>query len=159
MLLSKVWLNILAEFGPLYGEEGAYAVTKSLHRGWMLLAQPPGADSDSCTSLDQSASDETLIEVLVIDSPTDDPSNAYHLIEICQAFEDQDIEGGATCEERGSSTCYADCDKTRALDVFDFLCFIDLFVRADGYADCDTNLRHDTFDLLCFQDAFLAGCQ
>jgi hypothetical protein len=61
--------------------------------------------------------------------------------------------------------CYADCDTSTGagvLDVFDFLCFQDLFVAGDPYAcDCDTGSGAgvcDVFDFLCFQDAFVAGC-
>jgi probable HAF family extracellular repeat protein len=62
-------------------------------------------------------------------------------------------------------SCTADCDRSSGsgvLDVFDFLCFQDLFVSGDPYAcDCDTTTGArtcDVFDFLCFQDAFVAGC-
>jgi len=54
--------------------------------------------------------------------------------------------------------CYADCDGSGALDVFDFLCFQDAFVLGDPYADCDGSTVLDVFDFLCFQDLFVAGC-
>jgi hypothetical protein len=56
------------------------------------------------------------------------------------------------------SGCYADCDGSGTLDVFDFLCFQDSFTQGDPYADCDGNATLDVFDFLCFQDAFVAGC-
>jgi len=55
-------------------------------------------------------------------------------------------------------TCYADCDGNTTLDIFDFLCFQDLFTAADPAADCDGNTTLDVFDFLCFQDAFATGC-
>jgi probable HAF family extracellular repeat protein len=62
-------------------------------------------------------------------------------------------------------SCMADCDQSTGagvLDIFDFLCFQDLFVAGDPYAcDCDTStgpLVCDIFDFLCFQNAFVAGC-
>jgi len=54
--------------------------------------------------------------------------------------------------------CYADCDGSGSLDVFDFICFQDAFVQENGSADCDENGVFDVFDFLCFQDAFAAGC-
>src|SRR5690606_38542300 len=33
--------------------------------------------------------------------------------------------------------CLADCDNDRAVDFFDFLCFLNLFAAADPGADCD----------------------
>jgi hypothetical protein len=63
------------------------------------------------------------------------------------------------------ASCYADCDTSTGigvLDIFDFLCFQDSFVRMDPYAcDCDTTTGQgvcDIFDFLCFQNAFVAGC-
>jgi hypothetical protein len=54
--------------------------------------------------------------------------------------------------------CYADCDGNTVLDIFDFLCFQDLFATGNPEADCDGNTVLDVFDFLCFQDAFVAGC-
>ena len=61
--------------------------------------------------------------------------------------------------------CYADCDTASGagvLDIFDFLCFQDLFVGGDPYAcDCDAASGAgvcDIFDFVCFQDAFVSGC-
>jgi hypothetical protein len=54
--------------------------------------------------------------------------------------------------------CYADCDGNETLDVFDFLCFQDLFATNNPEADCDGNEQLDIFDFLCFQDLFAKGC-
>jgi len=54
--------------------------------------------------------------------------------------------------------CYADCDRSGSLDIFDFLCFQNAFVTMDPYADCDNSTTFDIFDFLCFQDAFVIGC-
>ena len=55
--------------------------------------------------------------------------------------------------------CYADCDGSGVLDIFDFLCFQNSFVNQDPYAcDCDPDPACDIFDFLCFQNAFVAGC-
>lgn len=57
------------------------------------------------------------------------------------------------------SGCYADCDGSCSLDLFDFLCFTNNFNMASPYADCDGNGGHDLFDFLCFVNEFNAGCQ
>ena len=55
--------------------------------------------------------------------------------------------------------CYADCDESGTLDIFDFLCFQNSFVLAEPYAcDCDPDPACDIFDFLCFQNAFVGGC-
>ncbi|MFG0284939.1 MAG: choice-of-anchor tandem repeat NxxGxxAF-containing protein [Phycisphaerales bacterium JB039] len=55
-------------------------------------------------------------------------------------------------------TCAADCDGSGTLDIFDFLCFQNLFALGDPAADCDGSGVLDIFDFLCFQNAFGAGC-
>lgn len=54
--------------------------------------------------------------------------------------------------------CPADCDGSGSLEFFDFLCFQDLFARAEPEADCDESGEIDFFDFLCFQNAFAASC-
>ncbi|MCH7793204.1 MAG: hypothetical protein IID31_13110 [Planctomycetes bacterium] len=55
--------------------------------------------------------------------------------------------------------CYADCDQSGVLDIFDFLCFQNSFVSAESYAcDCDPDPVCDMADFLCFQNAFMGGC-
>jgi hypothetical protein len=54
--------------------------------------------------------------------------------------------------------CYADCDGSGALDLFDFLCFTNAFNAGDPYADCDGSGGLDLFDFLCFTNAFNGGC-
>jgi hypothetical protein len=59
---------------------------------------------------------------------------------------------------RLGSVCPPDCDGSGALDLFDFLCFFNLFNAADPAADCDTSESLDLFDFLCFVNAFNEGC-
>jgi hypothetical protein len=58
--------------------------------------------------------------------------------------------------------CYADCDGSAVLDIFDFLCFGNRFSSLDQYAcNCDRTTGPDTcdiFDFLCFGNAFSVGC-
>ena len=56
-------------------------------------------------------------------------------------------------------TCYADCDQSGVLDIFDFLCFQNSFVAGEAYAcECDPDPACNIFDFLCFQNAFVSGC-
>lgn len=59
--------------------------------------------------------------------------------------------------------CGADCDLNRVLDIFDFICFGNLFLAGDPYAcDFDTTTGPgvcDIFDFLSFANAFAAGCR
>lgn len=54
--------------------------------------------------------------------------------------------------------CYADCDGSGGLDVFDFLCFTNRFNAGEPGADCDGSGQLDVFDFLCFVNAFNGGC-
>jgi len=72
-----------------------------------------------------------------------------------------DREKGLFVVKMESTGCYPDCDTTSGagvLDIFDFLCFQDLFVMGDPYADCTGEGTLDIFDFICFQDAFTVGC-
>jgi hypothetical protein len=54
--------------------------------------------------------------------------------------------------------CYADCDASGQLDLFDFLCFTNGVNADDATSDCDNNGTYDLFDFLCFVNAFNEGC-
>jgi trimeric autotransporter adhesin len=66
--------------------------------------------------------------------------------------------------------CYADCDGNEALNVDDFLCFINEFAAAQGlptsqqivhYANCDGSTAEPVLtvdDFLCFINEFAQGC-
>lgn len=56
------------------------------------------------------------------------------------------------------SPCYADCDGSGVLDVFDFICFQNRLVSMNPEADCDENGTLNAFDYLCFVEAFALGC-
>ncbi len=54
--------------------------------------------------------------------------------------------------------CYADFNRDTALDLFDFLAFVNSFNAPTGAADCNRDCSLDLFDFLCFTNAFNAGC-
>jgi hypothetical protein len=54
--------------------------------------------------------------------------------------------------------CYADRDGNGALDLFDFLAYVNTFNAGDLAADCTADGALDLFDFLCFVNAFNAGC-
>jgi photosystem II stability/assembly factor-like uncharacterized protein len=55
-------------------------------------------------------------------------------------------------------SCSADCDGTGELDLFDFLCFQNLFSAGDPRADLDADGQFTFFDYLVFQTLFAGGC-
>ncbi|MFG0284141.1 MAG: GC-type dockerin domain-anchored protein [Phycisphaerales bacterium JB039] len=56
------------------------------------------------------------------------------------------------------SSCLADCDGSGALDIFDFLCFQDLFSAGNLACDFDEDGMLTLFDFLAFQNEFAGGC-
>ncbi|MCA9278513.1 MAG: S8 family serine peptidase [Phycisphaeraceae bacterium] len=56
------------------------------------------------------------------------------------------------------SACYADCDGSGALNVFDYICFGNAYAANDPYADCDGSGSLNVFDYICFGNAYAAGC-
>ncbi len=63
-----------------------------------------------------------------------------------------------------SDVCYPNCDcstTTPALNVNDFVCFLNKFVSGDPYANCDGSTTPpvvNTNDFICFLNTFAAGC-
>jgi hypothetical protein len=60
--------------------------------------------------------------------------------------------------ETAGEDCYADCDASGGLDLFDFLCFTNDFNALGEYSDCDENGAYELFDFLCFVNTFNEGC-
>jgi probable HAF family extracellular repeat protein len=60
--------------------------------------------------------------------------------------------------------CYADCDRSGpppALNINDFVCFMDRFAAGDPFANCDGSTGIyilDVNDFICFTAHFAAGC-
>ncbi len=54
--------------------------------------------------------------------------------------------------------CYPDCEGDDDLDIFDYLCFLNLYGLQGSYADCESDGDWDVFDFLCFQAMYAAGC-
>ncbi|MCA9277760.1 MAG: hypothetical protein H6815_03130 [Phycisphaeraceae bacterium] len=57
-----------------------------------------------------------------------------------------------------SDGCYADCDGSGTLNVFDYICFGNAYSTNDPYADCDGNGVLNVFDYICFGNAYAVGC-
>jgi hypothetical protein len=55
------------------------------------------------------------------------------------------------------SSCYPDFTGDGALDLFDFLAYVNAFSAGDLEADCEANGGLDLFDFLCFVNAFNEG--
>ena len=158
----------------VHGQSAGWDQTRELHLDWMLLAQPPGGDPSDCPQRDQSASEDTLIEVLTADDNDDTITNGTpHCEQILAAFAAVNITPTSfpiNCGDDGLNgsgrTCYADFDESTGpgvLDIFDYLAFQNLFLERDPQAcDCDTTTAPgvcDVFDFLCFQASFAAGCE
>ena len=54
--------------------------------------------------------------------------------------------------------CYADCDYNGVLNIFDYICFGNLYAAGDPYADCDGSGSLNVFDYICFGNEYAAGC-
>lgn len=57
--------------------------------------------------------------------------------------------------------CYANCDNSSAspaLNINDFICFMNKFSRQDPYTDCNGDRVINVPDFMCFINKFAAGC-
>lgn len=55
-------------------------------------------------------------------------------------------------------TCYANCNGSSTLNIFDYICFSNAYANGDPYADCNQDGVLNIFDYICFGAAFAAGC-
>ncbi|MCA9280264.1 MAG: hypothetical protein H6815_00030 [Phycisphaeraceae bacterium] len=58
----------------------------------------------------------------------------------------------------GAQPCYADCDGSGALNIFDYICFGNEYASGTSYADCDGSGALNIFDYICFGNEYAAGC-
>jgi hypothetical protein len=63
-----------------------------------------------------------------------------------------------TLKSAGGGECAPDLDGNEALDLFDFLAFVNLFNAEDPIADWDNDGEFTLFDFLGFVNSFNAGC-
>ncbi|MCA9279533.1 MAG: hypothetical protein H6815_01115 [Phycisphaeraceae bacterium] len=54
--------------------------------------------------------------------------------------------------------CYADCDGSGSLNIFDYICFGNAYVNELVTADCNEDCKLDVFDYICYGNAYVAGC-
>jgi hypothetical protein len=66
--------------------------------------------------------------------------------------------GNRTYVIAGLAMCAPDLDGSGALDLFDFLAYVNLFNAGSAEADCTGDGPLDLFDFLCYVNAFNAGC-
>ncbi|MCA9278061.1 MAG: hypothetical protein H6815_04645 [Phycisphaeraceae bacterium] len=64
---------------------------------------------------------------------------------------------GIAIREAGT-TCYADCDGSGQLNIFDYICFGNEYAAGTSYADCDGSGQLNIFDYICFGNEYAAGC-
>ncbi len=82
-----------------------------------------------------------------------------------------DIIGGTpapafnmTFSLEGSFVCYANCDASTtapALNVNDFICYLNRFAAGDPFANCDNGTTApvlNVLDFYCFLNSFATGC-
>ncbi|MCA9279871.1 MAG: hypothetical protein H6815_05425 [Phycisphaeraceae bacterium] len=56
------------------------------------------------------------------------------------------------------TTCYADCDQSGSLNIFDYICFGNEYSAGSSYADCDGSGSLNIFDYICFGNEYVNGC-
>jgi hypothetical protein len=84
--------------------------------------------------------------------------NFNQIIDSCDIASGVSLDANRNGVPDECEVCYPDCDGSGALDIFDFLCYQNLFSAGEPRADCDGSGRLDFFDFLCFQNAFEDGC-
>ena len=124
--------------------------------GHNVVSDAPGAFSSGPTAPTGTVFEVVFDQSLLSATPVANNRYSYR----CDPHVHYGMVGDVTVLE----SCYADCDGSGVLDLFDFLCFQNSFVNSEPYAcDCDITTGTnppvcDIFDFLCFQNAFVVGC-
>ncbi|MCA9279145.1 MAG: hypothetical protein H6815_14295 [Phycisphaeraceae bacterium] len=69
-----------------------------------------------------------------------------------------ELSGGFWAGVGGDQPCYADCDGSGTLNIFDYICFGNAYSTSDPYADCDGSGVLNIFDYICFGNEYASGC-
>jgi hypothetical protein len=93
---------------------------------------------------------DTPILSILIDAEDPDPTNAI--------FAWPTLDNLYVGAKQDASSCYADCDLNKTLNIDDFICFQTLFAIGDPVADCDESGTLNIDDFICFQTFFALGC-
>jgi hypothetical protein len=93
-------------------------------------------------------------------SPNDDitPQAPISSLQGTFPFEGTPAMGAFTFTLQSVACGYADFTRDNALDVFDYLAFVNAFNTGAPEADCNRDETLDLFDFLCFVNTFSAGC-
>jgi hypothetical protein len=86
--------------------------------------------------------------------------SAIHISNSTGGIEIDHIQFGGVPPQGPPPACYPDFTGDGALDLFDFLAFVNAFNAHDPAANCDNdcNQNLDLFDFLCYTNTFNAGC-
>ncbi len=163
MVLSGIWLDILAEMHDLYCTAPPCAAgleaARQLHVDWSMIMN--GGESYSCSAGEtaQAAHPQTLVEVLTADDDDGNLGNGTpHGNQICTAF----ALHGIPCNEfagpgGASSIARLDCDRDRVVTVQDVVCFHRAYAAGSLRADCDGDGRVTVEDASCFHRLSMIG--
>jgi hypothetical protein len=166
---TKVWLSGSSLFvqatygdGGPFGVDVLYGYTRDLDGVWNLTGSFPGFMSD--LSGDLAIIDEDLYQrrpggdwqaVLTLPLSGGSLTGSRVIIGDRFGFPDANVR---LFDLLDCQPCEADLNGDGALDLWDFLHFVNLFNAGDPLADCDQSGGHDLFDFLCFVSLFNEGC-
>jgi hypothetical protein len=143
-------------FGTVYSEMAE--VNIALDPGHYFLAfrsvhQNAGEKGNGCLTTYDSIGDSRGWWSFTLQA--DGTGGAWDKMEI---FNLQNNEWAFRIYAETGEDCYADFDGNGALDLFDFLAYVNSFNAGEDAANCDGEGGLDLFDFLCYVNAFNEGC-
>jgi|SoiMethySBSTD1v2_1073268.scaffolds.fasta_scaffold1104565_1 hypothetical protein len=166
--LSGTWTLTLVEQNPLFS---TYSVTLVQ---WTATS-PLAAKELRGTGTYRIGGEVAITQQLVLDLAIDadpvrrydsgvvgmDPAHPFPQVWITAETEQFGCNQNAIEVHASPVACYPDCDGSAALNVNDFLCFMNAFAAADLYANCDSSSVVPILnanDFVCFLNRYAAGC-
>ncbi|MCA9278512.1 MAG: hypothetical protein H6815_07615 [Phycisphaeraceae bacterium] len=87
-------------------------------------------------------------------NPTDLASLSFPNMHICMSVNGNQV-ASTMCT---AGPCYADCDTSGTLNIFDYICYGNEYASGTSYADCDGSGSLNIFDYICYGNEYAAGC-
>lgn len=146
MLVGGVWWRVKEAFESLYGPVLGLELIRQFQIDWYLTTAGGAGQWASMHPM-------SAVEMLALDDDDGDLYNGTpHFTQIRAAFEAHSIPVDI-------GYCYADCDQSGTIDLFDVICYLNKLDAGEAGADCTGEGDLDFFDVLCFLNEFNGGCE
>ncbi|MCA9278032.1 MAG: hypothetical protein H6815_04500 [Phycisphaeraceae bacterium] len=171
---TAIKIQDAAAFGAFNTTPGGvkyfYLDTDQGNVGTMLTLTANGADTWTAIGFDYTDMDSVPLTIFIngqayTAGPSGNNASAFIGIVSSTPFTSVSIDSGSDSGwgmddvlVQMDGGCYADCDGSGTLNIFDYICFGNEYSAGTSYADCDSSGSLNIFDYICYGNEYSAGC-